>query len=157
MAPLVWVWPAVSLLALQLLAALALLRTFYVLLGWRPVLLLPLGFALFTPLTVPSFAWWAAGLNYLPMLAALAWVCGDAVLLVRTGDRRYAVTAMAAYFAGLLFFEKSAVIPFVAFTIAVLLCWVSGQPGALGWVWRRGRSLCWKPPAWSMRSAAPHV
>lgn len=144
MAPLVWVWPAVSLLALQLLAALALLRTFYVLLGWRPVLLLPLGFALFTPLTVPSFAWWAAGLNYLPMLAALAWVCGDAVLLVRTGDRRYAVTAMAAYFAGLLFFEKSAVIPFVAFTIAVLLCWVSGQPGALGWVWRRGRSL-WVP------------
>ncbi len=144
MAPLVWVWPAVSLLVLQLLAALALLRALYVILGWRPVLLLPLCFALFTPLTVPSFAWWAAGLNYLPMLAALAWVCGDAVLLVRTGDRRYAVTAMVAYLAGLLFFEKSAVIPFVAFTIAVLLCWVSGQPGALGWVWRRGRSL-WVP------------
>lgn len=144
LAPLVWALPAVSLLALQLLAALALLRALHVVLGWRPVLLLPLGFALFTPLMVPSFAWWAAGLNYLPMLAALAWVCGDAVLLVRTGNRRYAVTGMIAYVAGLLFFEKSAVIPVVAFTVAALLCWVSGQRNPLAWVWRRGRML-WIP------------
>jgi hypothetical protein len=144
LAPLVWVWPAVSLLVLQLLASLALLRALHVILGWRPVLLLPLGFALFTPLTVPSFAWWAAALNYLPMLAALAWVCGDAVLLVRTGQRRYAVTGMLAYFAGLLFFEKSAVIPFVAFTVAALLAWVSAQTDALRWVWRRGAKL-WVP------------
>ena len=74
LAPLVWVWPAVSMLVLQLLASLALLRGLHVILGWRPVLLLPLCFALFTPLTVPAFAWWAAALNYLPMLAALAWV-----------------------------------------------------------------------------------
>ena len=144
MAPLVWVWPAVSLLVLQLLASLALLRALHVILGWRPVLLLPLCFALFTPLTVPSFAWWAAALNYLPMLAALAWVCGDAVLLVRTGERRYAVTGMLAYFAGLLFFEKSAVIPFVAFTVAALLAYVSGQSDARRWVWRRGAPL-WVP------------
>lgn len=144
LAPLVWVWPAVSLLVLQLIASLSLLRTLRIILGWRPVLLVPLVFALFTPLTVPAFAWWAAALNYLPMLAALAWVCGDAVLLVRTGERRYAVTGMLAYLAGLPFFEKSAVIPFVAFTLAALLCWVSGEPGAVGRVWRRGRSL-WIP------------
>ena len=144
LAPLVWVWPALSLLVLQLLASLALLRALHVILGWRPVLLLPLGFALFTPLTVPSFAWWAAALNYLPMLAAMAWVCGDAVLLVRTGERRYAVTGMVAYFAGLLFFEKSAVIPFVAFTVAALLAYVSGRADALRWVWRRGSRL-WLP------------
>lgn len=141
MAPLVWVWPAVSLLVLQLIASLSLLRTLHIILGWRPVLLVPLGFALFTPLTVPAFAWWAAALNYLPMLAALAWVCGDAVLLVRTGERRYAVTGMLAYLAGLMFFEKSAVIPFVAFTIAALLYWVSGRHDALRLAWRRGRSL----------------
>lgn len=144
LAPLVWAWPAASLLVLQLAASLALLRALRVILGWRPVLLVPLCFALFTPLTVPSFAWWAAALNYLPLLAALAWVCGDAVLLVRTGERRYAVTGMLAYFAGLVFFEKSAVIPFVAFTIAVLLWYVAGGPGALGEVWRRGLSL-WAP------------
>ncbi|MDF2824953.1 MAG: hypothetical protein K0R68_2361, partial [Mycobacterium sp.] len=82
-APLVWVVPAISLVVLQLLASLSLLRTLHLILGWRPVLLLPLMFALFTPLGVPGFAWWAAGLNSLPMLTALAWVCGDAILLAR--------------------------------------------------------------------------
>ena len=141
LAPLVWFWPALSLLVLQLVASLALLRTLRIILGWRPVLLLPLGFALFTPLTVPAFAWWAAALNYLPMLAALAWVCGDAVLLVRTGHRRYAVSGVLAYLGGLLFFEKSAVIPFVAFTIAALLWHVTGRAGAVRGVWRAGGSL----------------
>jgi len=144
LAPLVWVWPALSLLVLQLLASLALLRALHVILGWRPVLLVPLSFALFTPLTVPSFAWWSAALNYLPMLAALAWVCADAVLLVGTGERRYAVTGMLAYFAGLLFFEKCAVIPFVAFTVAALLWHVSGRSAAVGEIWRRGLRL-WVP------------
>ena len=95
LAPLDWAWPAISLLALQLLASLALLRALYVILGWRWVLLIPLTFALFTPLAVPGFAWWAAALNSLPMLAALAWVCTDAVLLVRTGNRRYAADRRA--------------------------------------------------------------
>ena len=112
---------------LQLLASLALLRALHVILGWRPVLLVPLTFALFTPLGVPGFAWWAAALNSLPMLAALAWVCGDAILLVRTGNQRYAVTGLAVYLGGLLFFEKSAVIPFVAFTVAALLAYVTGD------------------------------
>ncbi|HWX99197.1 MAG TPA: hypothetical protein VNY55_04765, partial [Mycobacterium sp.] len=92
LAPLDWTGPAISLVVLQLLASLALLRALYVILGWRWVLLIPLTFALFTPLGVPGFAWWAAALNSLPMLAALAWVCADAILLVRTGNQRYAVT-----------------------------------------------------------------
>ena len=97
LAPLNWIGPAISLVVLQLLASLALLRALYVILGWRPVLLVPLTFALFTPLAVPGFAWWAAALNSLPMLAAMAWVCADAVLLVRTGNQRYAVTALLVY------------------------------------------------------------
>jgi hypothetical protein len=141
LAPLDWTLPAVSLVVLQLAASLALLRALYVILGWRWVLLIPLTFALFTPLGVPGFAWWAAALNSLPMLAALAWVCGDAVLLVRTGNRRYAVTGVLVYLGGLLFFEKAAVIPFVAFAVAALLGHVSGDPAALRTVWRAGRRL----------------
>ncbi|MGI9123878.1 MAG: hypothetical protein ACR2JM_03885, partial [Mycobacterium sp.] len=141
LAPLVWTWPAVSLVVLQLLASLALLRALQVILGWRPVLLIPLCFALFTPLALPAFAWWAAALNYLPMLAALAWFCADAVLLVRSGNRRYVFTALAAYAAGLLFFEKAAVIPFVGFTVAALLCHVGGDREAARTVWRRARPL----------------
>ncbi|MGZ4577143.1 MAG: hypothetical protein ACXVX1_05385 [Mycobacterium sp.] len=144
LAPLNWTGPAISLLVLQLLASLALLRALYVILGWRPVLLIPLTFALFTPLAVPGFAWWAAALNSLPMLAALAWVCGDAILLVRTGNQRYAVTGTLVYFGGLLFFEKAAVIPFVALAVAALLRHVQGDRAALLTVWRAGLRL-WIP------------
>lgn len=141
MAPWSWVLPALSLVVLQLLASLSLLRALHVILGWRPVLLVPLTFALFTPLTVPGFAWWAAALNSLPMLAAMAWVCADAILLVRTGRQRYAVTAIAAYTGGLLFFEKAAVIPFVAFAVVTLLAYVTGDRAAVATVWRRGLRL----------------
>jgi hypothetical protein len=142
-APLNWVGSALSLLVLQLLASLALLRTLHVILGWRPALLVPLTFALFTPLGVPGFAWWAAALNSLPMLAAMAWVCGDAILLLRTGNCRYLWTGLAVYVGGLLFFEKAAVIPFVAFAIAALLAHVTGA-GSPVTVWRRGIRL-WVP------------
>ncbi len=141
LAPLNWIGPAVSLVVLQLLASLALLRALHVILGWRPMLLVPLTFALFTPLGVPGFAWWAAALNSLPMLAALAWVCADAILLVRTGNQRYALTGALVYFGGLLFFEKAAVIPFVAFAVAALLCHVQGEHAPLVRAWRGGVRL----------------
>jgi hypothetical protein len=139
-APLNWIGPAISLVVMQGLASLALVRALHVILGWRPVLLLPLTFALFTPLSVPAFAWWAAALNSLPMLAALAWVCADAVLLVRTGNQRYAMTALLVFVGGLLFFEKAAVIPFVAFTIAAFYAHVTSS-GSVIQVWRRGLRL----------------
>ena len=144
LAPLEWTGPAISLMMLQLLASLALLRALYVILGWRSVLLIPLTFALFTPLAVPGFAWWAAALNSLPMLAALAWGCADAILLVRTGDRRYAATGVLVYFGGLLFFEKAAVIPFVAFAVVALLGHVQGDRAAVRSGWRAGKWL-WIP------------
>jgi hypothetical protein len=74
LAPFNWIGPAISLVVMQLVASLALLRALHVLLGWRPVLLLPLTFALFVPLGLPAFAWWAAALNAMQMIAALAWV-----------------------------------------------------------------------------------
>jgi hypothetical protein len=140
LAPLQWFLPAISLIVLQLLASLALLRALHVILGWRPVLLVPLTFALFTPMAVPGFAWWAAALNSLPMLAALAWVCGDAVLLVRTGIQRHAATGLLVFVGGLLFFEKAAVIPFVAFAVVALLAHVT-DTGSPMTVWRRGVRL----------------
>ncbi len=141
LAPLVWAWPAVSLVVLQLIFTLSLLRTLYIILGWRPVLLIPLCFALFVPLGVPAFAWWSAALNALPMLAAMAWVSGDAILLKRRGNQRYAVTGAMVYLLGLLFFEKAAVIPFVAFTIVALLCHIDGERGVARAVWQGGNRL----------------
>ncbi|MGV0626077.1 hypothetical protein [Mycolicibacter minnesotensis] len=141
--PLQWAAPAVSLVVLQLLASGALLRVLWVILGWRPVLLVPLTFALWTPLGLPAFAWWAAALNALPLCAALAWVCADAILLARTGNQRYALTAALAFLGGLMFFEKAAVIPFMAFTVTALLRYVSGTAprDSITETWRAGAPL----------------
>jgi len=140
-APFDWIGPAVSLILLQLVASLAVLRALHVILGWRPLLLIPLTFALFSPLSLPAFAWWAAALNALPMTAAMAWVCADAILLVRTGNQRYALTGTLVFFVGLTFFEKAAVIPFAAFAVAVLLAYVLGDRAAVKTVWRGGLRL----------------
>ncbi|OHT83401.1 hypothetical protein BKG68_18200 [Mycobacteroides saopaulense] len=145
LAPLNWFWPALSLVILQALASLALLRALWAILGWRPVLLVPLTFALFTPLAIPGFTWWAAALNSLPMLTATCWFVADAVLLDRTRNRRYAAGAIGAFLGGLLFFEKSVVIPFVAFAVVALLTYLRGG----GWsslrrTWRQGAVL-WLP------------
>lgn len=146
LAPLVWIGPALSLMVLSLLTALSLLRTLHVILGWRPVLLIPLCGALFTPLALPGFAWWAAALNSLPMLIALTWVCADAILLIRTGRQRYAITATLAYLGGLFFFEKAAIIPVTVFIITALIYHVAGDTRAFHTVWHKGIRL-WIPTA----------
>ena len=99
-------------------------------------------FALFTPLAVPGFAWWAAALNSLPMLAALAWVCADAILLVRTGNRRYALTGAVVYL------RRAAVLREVGghpvrrvHRRGAVLAHVTGDRTRLQTVWRRGVRL----------------
>ncbi|WP_067659375.1 hypothetical protein [Nocardia harenae] len=135
--PLQW-WPAaLSLVVGQAVASLAVVRVLWLLLP-RWALLGPLVFYLFTPLTLPAFAWWAAGLNSLPMQAALAWVAGDALRLVRTGERRYAVSGVAVTAVALLFFEKAVLVPFVA--LAVVLA-AEGRTA-----WRRAAPL-WRGAA----------
>ncbi|MFD4369089.1 hypothetical protein [Rhodococcus sp. NPDC058521] len=140
-APYDWALPLVMLVVLQALASLAVLRLLRALLGDRRVLLIPLTFYLFTPLTIPAFTWWAAGLNALPLQIGLAWVTADAIALRRTGRRRFAVSGALVFAVCLLFFEKSVLIPFVAFATVALLSHVSGSPSPLKTAWRRGRAL----------------
>ncbi|MEU1550076.1 hypothetical protein [Nocardia sp. NPDC005745] len=140
-APLVWAGPVTVLLIMQLGASVAVVRMLLLVVGPRWPILLPLVFYLFCPLTVPAFAWWAAALNALPLQFALAWVIGDAVLLVRTGRRRYALSGVAVLAVALLFFEKSAVVPFVAFAITALARYVDGRAAPMRTVARRGAAL----------------
>ncbi|MGW6729712.1 hypothetical protein ACWF9G_27750 [Nocardia sp. NPDC055029] len=126
-APLHWGAAAGVLVVLQLLASLAVLRLVVVLLGTGARMLVPLVFYLFVPLTVPAFAWWSAAVNALPLQIALAWVSTDAVLLVRTGRRRYAVSGAAVFAVALLCFEKAVVVLPVAFVVVALLAYVSGN------------------------------
>ncbi|MCX5041781.1 hypothetical protein OG921_01065 [Aldersonia sp. NBC_00410] len=146
LAPLQWVWPAVTLVAMQAAAGLAVLRLLRLLLGARPALLAVFAFYLFSPLTLPSFAWWAAALNSLPMQFALAWVAGDALLLARTGRCRYAASGVIVFALSLAFFEKSVLVPFVAFAVVALCARIDGRSRPVRTVLRAGRAL-WIPCA----------
>lgn len=126
-APLVWAGPVLVLVLGQLAVSVAVLRLLRLLLGLRWALLVPLVFFLFAPVTLPAFAWWSAALNTLPLQFALAWVIGDALLLLRTGRRRYAVSGTIVLAIALLFFEKSVIVPFVAFAVAGLTRYLDRQ------------------------------
>lgn len=138
-APLNWTVAVVVLVASQVLASLAMLRLLVVLLGFRARILGPLAFYLFVPLSVPAFAWWAAAVNALPLQIALAWVSADAVRLVRTGRRGYAVSGAVVFAVALLFFEKAVVVLPVAFAVTVLAAHVPG--GSVRDAARRGAAL----------------
>ncbi|MGY4100528.1 hypothetical protein ACW2Q0_13380 [Nocardia sp. R16R-3T] len=140
-APLTWAGPVVSLVMLQFAASVAVVRMLVVLVGMRWAILVPLGFYLFCPLTLPAYAWWAAALNALPLQFALAWAIGDAVRLVETGRQRFAVSGVVVLGVALLFFEKSVIVPFAAFAVAVLARHVDGLGSALRVVARRGAAL----------------
>ncbi|MBF6353428.1 hypothetical protein IU449_02510 [Nocardia higoensis] len=146
LAPLDWTVPAVTSIAGQALASLAVLRVVRLVVGTRPVLLPPLAFYLFSPLTLPSFAWWAAGLNSLPLQIGLAWVAGDAIALCRTGRLRFAVSGAMVAVVSLAFFEKSVLVPLVAFVTVALMYRVDGVPRAVRTTLVRGRAL-WIPLA----------
>jgi hypothetical protein len=140
-APLQWIGPVVSLAVLQALASLSVLRLLHLVMGDRVALLGPFLFYLFSPLTLPSFAWWSAALNDVPLQMGLAWVAGDALQLVRTGNRRYAVTGVLVFTAALAFFEKAVVVPWVAFAVAALVLHTAGHSAAMRTVARRGAPL----------------
>lgn len=133
-APLQWWLPAATLVVLQLIASLAVWRMLRIITR-GPGALVALAWYLFVPMTVSAYVWWAAGINTLPMQAALAFVVGNAVLLTRGGPdrlgaavrKRLVIWSVIAFVVALTFFEKSLVIVPVAFVAAVLA--VRSEPG----------------------------
>jgi hypothetical protein len=141
LAPLEW-WPqATTLIVLQVLAALAVLRVLRLLVGDRLALLVPLAIFLFSTLNLGSVGWWSAAIWALPVQIALAWVCGDAILLARTGRRRHVVTGTVAYLITLAFYERAVLIPVLAFALLTVLLNAGGRPFPARAAWRRGRAL----------------
>ena len=135
--PLEW-WPAlVSLVVLQALASLALLRVLWVILGNRPVLLVPLAFGLFTTVALGSLTWWAAALNSIPLQIGLAWYVAAAVRLAQTGRWRHAVSGTAALVFALAFYIKAVLLPPVAFVLVVVVLLRDGARNPLRTALRR--------------------
>jgi hypothetical protein len=141
LSPLDWTPFAVALVVLQAAATLAVLRLLRVLVGDRALLLLPLAVYCFSPLVLGAYAWWSAAMNSLPLQIGLAWVVADAVLLVRTGRRRYAVTGTIALLVTLLFYERAVLIAPFAYFLAAVLLHAEGAATPLRSAWARGRAL----------------
>ena len=140
-APLEW-WPqATALILLQVLAALAVLRLLRLLMGDRPALLVPLAVFLFSTLSLGSLGWWAAAIPALPLQIGLAWFCGDALLLARTGRRRFAVTGTIAFLVSMAFYERAILIPFFALGLLALVLYSQGETSPGRVAWQRGRRL----------------
>ncbi|MCO8273969.1 hypothetical protein M1L60_25550 [Actinoplanes sp. TRM 88003] len=136
------------LLVLMLLAQAAVGVAFYRLLklmlpaGWA--LLLPLCLLVFNPLTLEITAWWAVGVNLLPMQFAMIMAVGAMVKYLRTGDRHHLISLAAAVLVGLLFFEKVLFAVPLVFLVALCLYAPGGPVRAVVTTVRRW----W--PAWAL-------
>lgn len=112
-----WGLWAGSLILLQALTGLALLRAMRTLFGNRMLLLIPLGIFLFTPMAMADLSWWAVGSQSVPVQLALAMAVDQHVRYIRTGRIRNMVfTALWVLF-GLAFFEKAVAIPVLLFAL----------------------------------------
>lgn len=112
-----WGLWAGTLVILQALAGLALLRALRTLCGDRMLLLIPLGLFLFTPMTMADLTWWSVGIQSVPVQLALAMAVDQHVRYIRGGRIANAVFAALWVLFGLAFFEKAAAIPVLLFAL----------------------------------------
>lgn len=124
--PYTWWLTASFMLLLQTAAALGLLRLMLTMFGDRPGILAPLSLYLFTIISVPVSAWWAAGANQLPMQVVLFWGLDSHVRYLRRGRRRHALLAAGWVLGGFLFYEKVLLV-FGAYAIVTLCYFTTGS------------------------------
>ena len=112
-----WGLWAGTLVLVQALAGLALLRALRTLCGDRMALLIPLGVFLFTPMALADLSWWAVGCQTAPIQLALAMAVDQHVRYIRGGRILNAVCAGLWVLFGLAFFEKAVGIPLLLFAL----------------------------------------
>ncbi len=134
-----WVWAAVLLL-MQAVASLGLLRLLRSLFGDRPAVLVLLAAYLFTALTLPAGIWFAAGINQLPMQIALVFGLHAHVQYLRTRSWRSLVATLVWTSAGLLFYEKTALLFGVYALVALAWFGHGNTPDRLKGLWRTYRT-----------------
>jgi hypothetical protein len=125
-------WPYAT---LMLLTQIAVGVAFYLLLrlmlpsSWA--LLVPLSLFLFNPMTLEVTAWWAVGINLLPMQLTMILALYAHVRYLRSGDHRHLATMALVMVAGLLFFEKALFIAPLLFLVTLCLYAPGGPVRAL--------------------------
>lgn len=101
-------WPAALVLVVgQALASLACLWMLVTLFGVRRAILAPYALYLFLAISVPSYMWFIAALQQLPLQVVLCVGVGAWVRHLRGDGVRWVVVAVAALLLGLLFWPKA--------------------------------------------------
>jgi hypothetical protein len=132
--------PSTFLLLLQAVASIGCLRLLRSMFGDRWGILPPLAVYLFSVISLPTFVWWAAGINGLPLQVALFWGLHAHVAYLRTRHLRHAFLAMAWTCFGLAFFEKTLYV-FPVYGFVALAYFVEGWGVArVTDLWRRYRA-----------------
>lgn len=114
-------------LLLQAIASLLLIWVVDLLFERRPVTLVLLAAAIFTPLTLVGVSWFAYGLQIWPVQIALLACLGSYIRWTRERGWGWLVVTNLAYLGGLYFWEKALLIPGVLVLFAVLVLG-RGQP-----------------------------
>ncbi|WP_191907995.1 hypothetical protein [Nocardioides cynanchi] len=139
MSPYDYALPAASLLAMQALADVGLLRLLMLGFGRRWGILPPLIAYLATSYTVGSAVWWATGVQALPVQIAFFWAMSSQVTYLRTRRPLAALAALAWVGFALLFYEK-AILVIGALAIVTVAYFTQGTARQrLRQVWTRYR------------------
>ncbi len=139
--PFNWTFVVVVVIVLQALANVAALVFLVRLLGRRWAVLVPLGFYLFSVVTLPAYLWWAASMLQVPLQIAAFTALAAHVEYVRTRRLRHVVVTALALVLGMACDVK---IVFVAIGLVFLSLYLNDGSGRRRWVdalW--GQRLAW--------------
>ncbi|MDG4825115.1 hypothetical protein O7635_24980 [Asanoa sp. WMMD1127] len=121
-------WPYATLMIIgNLVVSIAFYRLLRLMLPPSWALLVPLCLFLFNPLTLEVSAWWAVGLNLLPMQLAMIMAVTSQVRYLRDRQRRHLVALGLWVVFGLAFFEKSLLVVALVFLLTACL-YAPGNP-----------------------------
>lgn len=134
-----WAPWAVTLLVLQLVAAIGMFRLLVSMFGRRRFVLVLLAGYLAWVFTLPAGVWWAAGINQVPLQIALTFGLTAFLAHLRTQRVRPLVVSLLWVVAGLLFYEKTVLV--IGVYALVALCWFSAgkTPERLRRLWEEYR------------------
>lgn len=118
-------WPLTCTVTMIILAgaSLAMWKMLRTLFGNRPLILVPLGIFLFSPLSLAGMDWWAVAIEVLPLELAMFMAVDAHVRYLRTRRVRTAVAAAVWVALAMASMDKGAVLPFLllALTSAFLV------------------------------------
>lgn len=142
-----WTLASIITLALQAMASIAAFAFLLRLAGRRWSVLVPLGFYLFSVITIPGFMWWCVAVMQVPQQLAAFSAMALHVQYVRTRQTRYVLLTAVALAFGMLCDVKVA---FVAVGLAFLSLYLSD---ARGWRSRLFDAVVRQWRAWTVYGA----